>query len=113
MLSSSCKQNKGQEVENRFLFLTNRNGNAALAGIKDRYCESEYLFPVKHSGGMLRTADFEKNFRKYLKRIGVKKHITPHTLRNNFAKRCLLAGMDIYTLSRLLGHASVEMTEKA
>ena len=80
---------------------------------KDRYCESEYLFPVKHSGGMLRTADFEKNFRKYLKRIGVKKHITPHTLRNNFAKRCLLAGMDIYTLSRLLGHASVEMTEKA
>jgi len=32
-----------------------------------------------------------------MKRIGVKKHITPHTLRNNFAKRCLLAGMDIPT----------------
>ena len=80
---------------------------------KDRYCESDYLFPVKHSGGMLQTHDFEKNFRKYMKRIGMKKHVTPHTLRNNFAKRCLLAGMDIYTLSRILGHSSVEVTEKA
>lgn len=80
---------------------------------KDRYCDSDYVFPVKHSGGELHTSDFERNFRKYLKRIGVKKHITPHTLRNNFAKRCLLAGMDIYTLSRILGHTSVEVTEKA
>ena len=80
---------------------------------KDRYCESDYLFPVKHSGAMLQVADFEKNFRKYIKRVGIKKHISPHTLRNNFAKRCLLAGMDIFTLSRILGHSSVKVTEQA
>ena len=34
-------------------------------------------------------------------------------LRNNFAKRFLMAGGDIYTLSRLLGHSSVTVTEKA
>ena len=80
---------------------------------KDRYCESDYLFPVKNSGAMLQVADFEKNFRKYIKRVGIKKHISPHTLRNNFAKRCLLAGMDIFTLSRILGHSSVKVTEQA
>lgn len=34
-------------------------------------------------------------------------------LRNNFAKRCLMNGMDIYTLSRILGHSSVAVTEQA
>jgi integrase/recombinase XerD len=34
-------------------------------------------------------------------------------LRNNFAKRYLLAGGDIATLSRILGHSSPAMTEKA
>ena len=34
-------------------------------------------------------------------------------LRNNFAKRFLMTGGDIYTLSRILGHSSVKVTEKA
>ena len=47
-----------------------------------------------------------------MKRSGIKKHVSPHTLRNNFAKRCLMAGMDIYTLSKILGHSSVTITEQ-
>ena len=46
-------------------------------------------------------------------RAGIDKAISPHALRNNFAKRCLMAGMDVYTLSRILGHSSVSVTEKA
>ncbi|MBQ8619223.1 MAG: tyrosine-type recombinase/integrase [Clostridia bacterium] len=80
---------------------------------KDRYCESDYAFPVKYSGRMLKVTQYEANFRRYLERTGIKKHISPHTLRNNFAKRCLMSGMDIYTLSRILGHSSVTVTEKA
>ena len=80
---------------------------------KDRYCESDYVFPVKHSGRMVKVTQYEANFRRYLERTGIKKHISPHTLRNNFAKRCLMSGMDIYTLSRILGHSSVTVTEKA
>ena len=48
-----------------------------------------------------------------MKRSGIKKHVSPHTLRKNFAKRCLMAGMDIYTLSKILGHSSVTITEQA
>ena len=62
---------------------------------------------------MVKVTQYEANFRRYLERTGIKKHISPHTLRNNFAKRCLMSGMDIYTLSRILGHSSVTVTEKA
>lgn len=60
----------------------------------------------------MNVAAFEKNFKKYLLRAGITKTLSPHALRNNFAKRCLLSGMDIYTLSRILGHNSVTVTEK-
>ena len=33
-------------------------------------------------------------------------------LRNNFAKRFLMNGGDIYTLSKILGHSSVKVTEE-
>jgi integrase/recombinase XerD len=80
---------------------------------KDRYVESDYLFPVRERGGHIQGGNFEGNFKKYLLRAGLNTEYTPHCLRNNFAKRCLMNGMDIYTLSRILGHSSVTVTEKA
>ena len=80
---------------------------------KDRYIETDYLFPTKESGAPVKLQTFETNFKKYINRAGIKKDVSPHALRNNFAKRCILAGMDIYTLSRILGHSSVTVTEKA
>lgn len=80
---------------------------------KDRYLESDYIFPVKSSGINVGVEVFETNFKSYLRRAGLNEKITPHCLRNNFAKRCLMNGMDIYTLSRLLGHSSVTVTEQA
>lgn len=80
---------------------------------KDRYTETDYLFPVKATGLPLEVSNFETNFKKYIQRAGIEKRVSPHALRNNFAKRCLLAGMDIYTLSRILGHSSVTVTEQA
>ena len=55
----------------------------------------------------------ESNYASYVRRAGLSENISPHCLRNNFAKRCLMSGMDIYTLSRLLGHSSVTVTEQA
>jgi integrase len=39
-------------------------------------------------------------------------HISPHDLRHTFGHRFLVKGGDIYVLSKLLGHASVAVTEK-
>ena len=78
---------------------------------KDRYLDSEYLF-CTNEGKPLQVSNFETNIRKYAQRIGLK-NIHPHCFRNNFAKRFLMNGGDIYTLSRLLGHSSVIVTERA
>ncbi len=80
---------------------------------KDRYIDTDYLFPIKSTGAHIEVSGFETNFKHYLRRVGLKETITPHCLRNNYAKRCLMNGMDIYTLSRILGHSSVSVTEQA
>lgn len=78
---------------------------------KDRYIESDYLFcTTKGTVVLIRT--FEKKLKDYGNRINLT-NIHPHQLRNNFAKRFLMAGGNIYTLSTILGHSSVKVTEQA
>lgn len=41
-------------------------------------------------------------------------NVTTHQIRNNFSKkRFLLNGGNIFALSKILGHSSVEVTEKS
>lgn len=77
---------------------------------KDRYLESNFLFP-NSKGTKLQIGSFETKLRQYGERIGIK--IFPHQLRNNFAKRFLMAGGNIHTLAQILGHSSVKVTEQA
>ena len=77
---------------------------------RDRYKDSEYCFCTTR-GSKLEVRSFESNFTNYGNRKG-KKEIHPHMLRNNFAKRFLMNGGDIYTLSKILGHSSIKVTEE-
>ena len=38
--------------------------------------------------------------------------ISPHTCRHLFAQQCVRNGMDIYSLSRLLGHENISITQR-
>ena len=99
----------------RYVFFSARTARSLQSWLrfKDRYVETDVLFPVKATGQPVSVGTFESNFRGYIQRAGITKQVSPHALRNNFAKRCILAGMDIYTLSRILRHSSVTITEKA
>lgn len=78
---------------------------------KDRYKQCDYVFCTT-KGTPLKVSNYETNFKNYGMRIG-QPEIHPHQLRNNFAKRFLMGGGDIYTLSKILGHSSVTVTEQA
>lgn len=78
---------------------------------KDRYKQCEYVFCTTKATN-LKISNYETNFKQYGERIG-QNDIHPHMLRNNFAKRFLMSGGDIYTLSKILGHSSVTVTEEA
>lgn len=80
---------------------------------KDSIIDTELLFPSQRSNGVLAVTNFERNFRGYLSRAKINKKISPHNLRNNFGRRFLISGGDIFTLSKILGHSSVTVTEKA
>lgn len=50
-------------------------------------------------------------FTERMKKVGLD-DVTPHTLRHTFASRLLQAGMSLYEVSKLLGHASLAMTTR-
>lgn len=107
-----AERTKGRRA--RYVFFSTKTGKSLQRWplYKDRYTNSKLLFHVK-SGTPLEIHSFESSFKRYLERAGIEKKYSPHALRNNFAKRCLMNGMDIYTLSRILGHSSVSVTENA
>lgn len=53
--------------------------------------------------------NYQYHFKEILKRSQVKKYKF-HTLRHTFATNCIEAGMDIKSLSEILGHADVSIT---
>jgi integrase/recombinase XerD len=47
------------------------------------------------------------------RRAGIKgKRVSPHTFRHFYAVQCLAQGIDVYSLSRLLGHAEISVTQR-
>lgn len=44
--------------------------------------------------------------------FGIRKHITFHTARHTYATMLLTLGVDLYTVSKLLGHTSIKHTQR-
>ena len=53
-----------------------------------------------------------KALRRWTARAGIEKHITWHCARHSFATNILINGANIKTVQSLMGHASLEETEK-
>lgn len=64
------------------------------------------IFPQITSGEHI-----SKTISAWVKRAGITKHITFHCFRHTFATLQLSNGTDIYTVSKLLGHTSVNTTQ--
>lgn len=79
-------------------------------------CGSEWVFPSK-TGTMLGPSArvLQEVFKKCLERAGLvdgEKRITFHDLRHTFASHWVMRGGDLYRLQRILGHKSVQMTQR-
>lgn len=69
--------------------------------------ENDYLFTGSDKPMEPRTLQYR--FQKFLKELGIS-HRNFHILRHSFATRCIDCGMDIKSLSEILGHANVQVT---
>lgn len=70
--------------------------------------ESELVFTSIH-GNAYDPRDFQRDFKNLLIHHGIRQ-INVHGMRHTFATRSLESGMDIKTLSRLLGHSSIQIS---
>lgn len=69
-----------------------------------------YLFPGINSSWPLGEAAIRRALKKSTARAKIAKSVTPHVMRHSYATGLLEAGVDILTISRLLGHASFTTT---
>lgn len=99
----------GQEVATRM----NKNKQYIYVPLSEN--AKEYLPKHRKKSGKVfdlqsRTA-LNDCIETWVKRAGIKKHITFHCSRHTYATLLLTYGADIYTVSKLLGHSDVSITQ--
>ncbi len=95
-------------------------GKTAIDAIK-RYLEvrqelasdkhSPALFLSERGNRLPGSASVRRRIEKYAKTAGIKKKITPHTLRHTFATHMLNAGADLRSVQEMLGHVNLSTTQ--
>lgn len=89
--------------------LLNTYLDSARSDILNQY-ESNYVFVSKKGGALSRKSAW-RLLKRYMKRAGIGRNITPHTLRHSFATHLLQNDADLRAVQELLGHMDIATTQ--
>ena len=122
-ISEVCSLRKSAVDSQRMRILIHGKGK------KERYCllspmilellreyyrkvrpKGDWLFPGRNPQNHLSSGSIHKAFKKAVKKVGIKKKVSMHSLRHAFATHLLEHGTDIRFVQVLLGHASIRST---
>lgn len=68
--------------------------------------KSNFVFPVPSNA-----ENMNRSLRRIAKQCGINKRISSHVARHTFATRLITKGVDVYTVSKMLGHKDIRTTQ--
>lgn len=96
----------GERAKEALLEYLNGARNLLLKGKKSRY-----IFVSGPSGKPLSRQSVWNMVKRYALQAGIRKHITPHTLRHTFATHLLEGGAELRVVQEFLGHSDIATTQ--
>ncbi|MDA1060669.1 MAG: tyrosine-type recombinase/integrase [bacterium] len=109
---------RGKGSKPRIVFLSENAVEAINVYLKSRDDNFDPLFInnmktdiTDHEKRRLSTVSIEAIVRKYARKAGIIKKVTPHTLRHSYATELLINGADIRSVQEMLGHSSITTTQ--
>lgn len=84
-----------------------------LSGYRDQY-DSEIVKQLflNNRGKPMDRISIWKLIKQYGKQAGIKKNLSPHTMRHSFATHLLDNGAELRVIQEMLGHASISSTDR-
>lgn len=103
------EQGKGRK--DRYALLSQSNLEI-LREYWKQYKPKYWLFEGMEKGSHITKRGVQDMFKKYLKKAGIAKKATVHTLRHSFATHLLEGGTNLFYIRDLLGHATIRTTTR-
>lgn len=101
----------GKGGKARLCFIDQRTDDYLQAYLETRTDKHPALFISSQTQGRMTATNVQLIVNIARNNSGITEKVTPHTLRHSYATDLLRNGLHIYTLSRLMGHASIQTTQ--
>lgn len=99
---------------------TTKGGTERIVFLHQRLMDSLKVYGVMDNGlifspnsgaSKYNSRTIQQIVKNAARKVGIRKHVTPHTLRHSFATHLLEAGADIRYIQKLLGHKDLKTTQ--